>query len=323
MLRIALVGNRNCLGQFLTKLNLENGQTITGYLYLDGTPDASSHDINVMNQFQNFDDLTEKNDLLVFVDKGEAQAELVARALRQCKHVLLKNPPLGQLSEAKELVNLAEEAGVKIRIANPSRYNLALTSASTLIESPRYIELQHHGVFNNSAMLAPVVFEHLLSDIDLVLSMVKSRVKKIASSGVPIINGSPDIVNANLEFENGCTANLVISRVAIEQHHEVKVFQRDNYLKINILHNELEIVGFDKPAPSHPGLTSTETFSEFDYHGRNISSSKLKFVNVEVESLEFQDFAASINNPHKYSKVNHDGFYALDIAHQIMNKLNY
>jgi predicted dehydrogenase len=86
----------------------------------------------------------------------------------------------------------------------------------------------------------PVVYDLMVHDIDIVLSSVKSKIKKIEAVGVPVLSKEFDIANARIEFENGSIANLNTSRVSKEKMRKIRFFQRDSYISINYLDHSVE-----------------------------------------------------------------------------------
>ena len=57
----------------------------------------------------------------------------------------------------------------------------------------------------------------------LVLAFVRSPVAQVDASGVSVLI-SEDIANARIRFENGCVANLTVSRISPERMRKIRVF---------------------------------------------------------------------------------------------------
>jgi predicted dehydrogenase len=79
-----------------------------------------------------------------------------------------------------------------------------------MIENPMFIETHRLAEFNPRGTDVPVL-DLMIHDIDVILSVVQSKVKNISASGVSVISET-DIANARIEFENGCVANLTASK---------------------------------------------------------------------------------------------------------------
>src|SRR5205085_2711481 len=105
-----------------------------------------------------------------------------------------------------------------------------------------FIETHRLAEFNPRGTDVSVVHDLMIHDIDIVLSVVKSPVKKINASGVAVVSDSPDIANARIEFDNGCVANLTASRISLKNMRKSRFFQRDAYISVDFLKKKTEIV---------------------------------------------------------------------------------
>lgn len=119
-------------------------------------------------------------------------------------------------SEALELIKLAGEASVKVQVGHVERFNPAFIAAEPFIDNPMFIETHRLAQFNPRGTDVPVILDLMIHDLDIVLSVVKSEIKKISASGVSVVSDTPDIANARVEFANGCVANLTASRISMK-----------------------------------------------------------------------------------------------------------
>jgi predicted dehydrogenase len=163
----------------------------------------------------------------------------------------------------------------------------------------------------------PVVLDLMIHDIDVILSVVQSKVKNIYASGVSVISDTPDIANARIEFENGCVANLTASRISMKNMRKSRFFQRDAYISVDFLDKVCEVVKM-KDAPDVPG--------DFDMILQNAEGIKkqIYFENPEVEANnaildELETFADAINNNTTPVVTLEDGTEALRVAYRIID----
>jgi hypothetical protein len=82
----------------------------------------------------------------------------------------------------------------------------------------------------------------MMHDLDLILSIVKANVKKIQVSGCDLVSKNADIINARIEFENGCVANVTTNRVAFKNVRKFRVFTNDHFVSINLLDKVTEVI---------------------------------------------------------------------------------
>ena len=196
------------------------------------------------------------------------------------------------------------------------RFNPAFTAVKDSIQNPMFIETHRLAEFNPRGTDVPVVLDLMIHDIDIILSVVKSKVKSINSSGVSILSETPDIANARIEFENGCVANLTASRISLKNMRKSRFFQRDAYIAVDFFEKATEVVKM-QDAPKNPG--------DFDMILQNAEGIKkqIYFENPTVQGNnaildELETFADAINNNTTPIVTLEQGTEALRVAHMII-----
>jgi len=175
--------------------------------------------------------------------------------------------------------------------------------------------------FNPRGTDVPVVLDLMIHDIDIILSVVKSKVKNISASGVAVVSDTPDIANARIEFENGCVANLTASRISMKNMRKTRMFQKDAYITVDFLEKKSELVRMK----SIEGESDDPFAMILDLPNGN--KKQIYFEQPEVENInaikeELKSLAISINKNTTTSVTLEAGSNALDIATQIMEKMN-
>lgn len=161
--------------------------------------------------------------------------------LKRGIHVLLEKPMTSTVGEAKKLIELAQAHNVTLQIGHLERFNPALTALSDSLTNPRFIESHRLQSFIERGIDVDVVMDLMIHDIDVILSLVKSEVKEIRATGVPVISPRIDIANARITFENGCVANVTASRVSLKTMRKVRLFQPDAYFSIDFAKRSVSI----------------------------------------------------------------------------------
>jgi len=180
-----------------------------------------------------------------------------------------------------------------------------------------FIEVHRLAQFNPRGTEVSVILDLMIHDIDIILSMVKSEVKTISASGVAVMTDTPDIANVRIEFNNGCVANLTSSRISMKRMRKMRLFQKDAYIGIDFLNKKTEIIKLK-------GQQDIDAFS-FDLDTpngkRTIAILNPQIPEVNAIKLELERFKDSIvdDKPTTVSEV--DGFRAMDVAHQILQKI--
>jgi predicted dehydrogenase len=196
-----------------------------------------------------------------------------------------------------------------------------MTAALPFIENPMFIEVHRLSGFNPRGTDVPVVLDLMIHDIDIVLHTVKSEVKSIHASGVAVVTTTPDIVNARIEFKNGCVANLTSSRISLQNMRKARFFQRDAYIAVDFLNKKTE-VAYLRNASDHLVHNSNQLIQP----GNGLENKQIHFVNptilpVNAIQTELTSFAHSILNNLVPEVTITDGYQALEIAYRILDQV--
>lgn len=203
---------------------------------------------------ETYDDLIKSSDAICIVTPTLTHFRLASLAIKHGKHIFIEKPATSDLNDTKNLIKLAREAGVIVQVGHVERFNPAFLAAKIHIEKPLYYEVNRLACYNIRGTDVSVVLDLMIHDIDLVLSSVKSSLKRISATGSIVVSKTPDIVNARLEFENGCVANITANRVALLNARKINVYQKNSYLSIDLLNKittisnikEVDNLSFDK-----------------------------------------------------------------------------
>ncbi len=244
--------------------------------------------------------------------------ECAKEAIAKGKHIFVEKPITNTVSEAEAIKTLASMYHVHGQVGHVERFNPAFTAVKDMINNPMFIETHRLAEFNPRGTDVPVVLDLMIHDIDIILSVVNSKVKSISASGVAVISDTPDIANARIEFQNGCVANLTASRISLKNMRKTRFFQKDAYISVDFLEKKCEVVKM-KDAPENPG--------DFDMILQNAEGIKkqIYFDNPEIENNnaildELETFADAINNNTTPIVTLHDGTEALRVATMIINQ---
>jgi predicted dehydrogenase len=170
--------------------------------------------------------------------------------------VLVEKPMARSLAEADEMIAAASASGATLAVGHTERYNPAVAAVLPLVTSPRFIEVHRLGVFPERSLDIDVVFDLMIHDLDVILSLVRSEVTSVEAVGVPVLTPRYDIANARLRFASGCIANVTASRISKDRVRKIRFFQPDAYLSIDYAAQEVEgwrLVTHDGARPSIQG----------------------------------------------------------------------
>jgi predicted dehydrogenase len=267
------------------------------------------------------DALIDAVDVVDIVTPTISHFECASRALKKARHVFIEKPVVTTPEEAKQLIVFAEEANVKVQVGHVERFNPAFLAAQPYINKPMFIEAHRLAQFNPRGTDVPVILDLMIHDIDIVLSVVRSGIRKIHASGVSVVSETPDIANARIEFDNGCVANLTSSRISMKNMRKARFFQRDAYVAVDFLKKDIEIIRIDDP----PEQNEDPMAMIIDLGGKRgkkrIYIEKPEVTNLNAIKAELESFyQAIVNNTTPPVTIN-DGYEALSVAYQILDKM--
>ncbi|MEK7702861.1 MAG: Gfo/Idh/MocA family oxidoreductase [Nitrospirota bacterium] len=207
--------------------------------------------------FSRIEEIVGKVDAANVVTHTSAHYEVAKRLLVAGIDLLIEKPITTTLKEADEINKIAKENGRILTVGHIERFNPAFQKLSEHVTSPRFIECHRVGPFLARATDVPVVLDLMIHDIDLILSLIPSEPVHIDANGCSVITNEIDIAHARITFENGAVANITGSRVSEERVRKIRVFQKENYLSLNFLKQELAISSSVRvPNAEWPTLTT-------------------------------------------------------------------
>jgi len=218
-------------------------------------------------------------------------------------HVLLEKPIASTLEEARSLTRLARERGVVLQIGHLERFNAAFLDLGGFKLNPLFIESHRVAPFKPRSTDVNVVLDLMIHDIDLILGMVDSPVRSMAANGTSVLSDELDIVNARLEFENGCVANVTSSRVSVKSERRMRIFQPEAYISVDFQNCGLAVhrIGEREMFPGVPEILREE--SSFEHN--------------DALKREIESFLSAVREGTPVVVTGEDGLRALETAMHI------
>ena len=219
--------------------------------------------------------------------------------------VLIEKPLASSLAEADRLLAAAATRGSLLATGHTERFNPAVAAARPLVSSPRFVEVHRLGTFPDRSLDIDVIFDLMIHDLDVLLSLVGSDVAAVEAVGVNVLTPKVDIANARLRFESGCIANLTASRISRDRVRKARFFQHDAYISIDYAAQELEVYRLE---PSNGGRPV-------------IQGGRIEIANEEPLLRELADFVSAIRERRPAAVTGADGRAALALATRIAELL--
>ena len=319
MLKIAVFGAGH-LGKFHLNNWLEiEGVTLVGFYDPDDKNAAVVEEKYKLKRFSDLETLLDAADAVDIIAPTIYHFDLCEKALRKGKHVFVEKPLANTMDEARILVKLAKESNLKFQVGHVERFNPAFLSLKDYKLQPMFIEVHRLAQFNPRGTDVSVILDLMIHDIDIILSLVKSEVSYISANGVAVMSDTPDIANVRIEFSNGCVANLTSSRISMKKMRKMRLFQKDAYIGIDFLDKKTEVIRLNAAGDKNAFTFDIDT---------NNGKKTIAIANPVVEDgnaikMELEAFKNAILNNTQTPVTVQDGFAAMEVAHQILEKISH
>jgi predicted dehydrogenase len=259
------------------------------------------------NAYGDYKELLDKVDAVSIVVPTIYHHEIAVACLQQKIDILVEKPITTTLEEADDIIAQAEDAGCILQVGHLEQFNPAVMAMKPLLTHPLFIEAHRISVFKNRGIDVDVVLDLMIHDIEIILSIVDSPLQTIHTVGSPVITELTDIANARLIFENGCTANVTVSRISMDNIRRMRIFQPGSYISVDFSKKEIMSVKLKQQKQN--------AFPVPDI-------SKQSFSDQDILELELKDFIANVRNRTKPGVSGFEGRRALDIALQVVDQIN-
>ena len=318
MLKIGVLGAGH-LGKIHLKLLKElNEYELIGFYDPSDKSAAKAEQQLSVTRYLDLDELMNNVDVVDIVTPTLSHYECAVNAIKKSKHIFIEKPLTNTLEEAKSLIDLASEADIKAQVGHVERFNPAFLAIKDMPLRPMFIEAHRLAQFNPRGTDVSVVLDLMIHDLDIILSVVKSNVKKISASGVPVVSKSPDIANARIEFDNGCVANVTCSRISMKQMRKIRMFQRDEYISMDLLEKSTELFRLSDNDPKKDAGSLEIGIGEGG-EKKYVNYEQLGDDSINSIKMELEQFAQCINDGSDPEVSLLDGYNALQVAYQILD----
>jgi predicted dehydrogenase len=240
-LRIAVVGVGH-LGSIHAKIYKENPNC-----QLIGVCDSHQERLNQVcanlgvSGYTDYKELFPKVDAVSIAVPTILHHRVAQDFLKAGVHTLVEKPFTLTLKEADDLIKISRKFKLILQVGHIERFNSAFAATLKIIKIPKFIECHRLSTFPNRSLDVGAVLDIMIHDIDIVLGLVNSPLKRIDSVGINVLTKFEDIANARLTFKNGCIANLTASRVSDDTMRKIRIFQENTYISLDYKNAEASV----------------------------------------------------------------------------------
>ena len=262
--------------------------------------------------FENYKDIYGKVDAAVVAVPTGLHFPIAKDLLNAGIHVLLEKPCANNLDHARELFQIAEDKALILHVGHVERFNGAVQELHKIVDSPVFVECKRMGPFTDRIKDDGVVLDIMIHDIDIILNLIQSRVTKTFVLGSSIFSTKDDLVNAQLEFKNGCIANIIASRASQNQIRTLSVTQKDSFVVLDYTDQEIYV---------HKQSSSEHKLSKDSLRYKQESLVERIFVHKDNPlKLELKHFLDCVTNRSPRKVAIDNELYSLEVALNILSQ---
>jgi len=262
---------------------------------------------NSTKPFAGYRELLSLVDAVSIVVPTSMHYKVARECLESGVDVMLEKPMTTTIAEADKLIAIAGKKSRILQVGHLERFNPAVLAMEKYISNPLFIESHRIHVFKNRALDVDVVLDLMIHDIDIILNIVNAPLKTFHTVGLPVVTQTTDIANARLIFENGCTANVTVSRISQENIRRLRIFQPRSFISIDYGKKE---------------LTFIKQHGELDENGLP-KQDVLRSCYMEQDALEMElkDFVSNVRKRTRPRVSGKEGRQALKLATEIIQQI--
>ena len=261
-----------------------------------------------VSTFASLDALLPHVDAVSIVVPTTSHHRVARAALLAGKHVFIEKPFTVSLAEADELIALAASCSVVLQVGHVERFNRAVRAAMPYVDGARFIESDRLAPFSPRGSDVAVVLDLMIHDLDLVRTLIASRVADVQAMGIPVLTPQLDIANARLTFENGAVANITASRVSRERVRKLRIFQNSGYLSLDLASGTGEFFRLREDFDARQLARAPRAIEDF------VERIALDAPEGEPLGLELAQFLGAIMGTHPIAVTGAEGRDALEAA---------
>lgn len=295
---------------------------LTGIFDTDGEKNKNISEENNLAVNELADELISKINTAIIVTPTSSHFDLASKCIGKNINTFIEKPVAETTSQAENLLRISEGKNIRIQVGHIERFNSAILALDSYNLTPMFIETHRLSQFNPRGTDVSVIQDLMIHDIDIILNLVKSKVKRIDANGVPIITDKIDIANARIKFENGCVANITASRISQNKMRKMRLFQKNAYISIDFLQNTSEVFRLSEGLKGN-GEDNAFTLAEFLQGEKKMKIIYERPQVKEINSLKYElnMFFDSILQDKEPVVTLEDGLQALEVANEIIREI--
>ncbi|MDP2960248.1 MAG: Gfo/Idh/MocA family oxidoreductase [candidate division Zixibacteria bacterium] len=271
--------------------------------------------------FMELDQLLQKVEAVSLVVPTSSHYEVAKKVLNQGIHILIEKPITETVEQAEELIQIARKKNLTLQVGHIERFNPAFRAIENIKLEPKFIESHRLSSFVERGTDVAVILDLMIHDLDLILYLVKDKIKSVEASGVAVITETEDIANARITFENGCVANITASRISARPMRKLRIFQKNAYISLDFLEKKAEVYRLVKAENKESPLGKTVVGQiPIEKTGKTIIYEKPEIKSEDMLTSELSSFLHAVATRTTPQVTGEQAKQALELALEIKKK---
>ncbi len=268
-------------------------------------------------------DILDKVDAVTIAAPTTEHLNLAKIFIQKGIAVLIEKPLAANVKEGRKIVALAKKNNTVVAVGHSERCNPVVQAIKRLNIEPKFIEASRVSPYPFRSTDIGVVLDVMIHDIDIILSLAASEIKKVDAVGVSVIDRAEDICNARIVFESGCIANITASRLALKTERKLRVFSRQAYLSADFIKKDGTVIKVDPNINVPELIKQYQTREDFDPMSVNwldlLHIEQLDVDDKEPLRIEQEAFLRAVSDRAFTPEVSaEEGLAALECAEKIL-----
>lgn len=249
--------------------------------------------------YENISEIMGNIDGAIVATPTSTHFEIASQLIKNGVHTFIEKPMAENSTLARRLMDLALKNNVVLQVGHIERFNPSFNKLKKFLKKLRAVVFMRMSPFPNRSLDIDVVMDLMIHDIDLLLSLQRSEIKSIESTGYKIVSKSADIAMAKLRFSDGMTAHLVSNRVYDKKVRKIIAIEKKRYFIADLLNFKL---------------------TRFQKNGQNIGED-IPIEKYDMIEAELSSFVDSVVNKKLPPVTAFDGYRAIRVAEKIQKKM--
>lgn len=257
-----------------------------------------------VKQFQSMNDLLQSVDAVSIAVPTEFHYDIGLICIQHNVHMLMEKPITSTVDQAKDLIQKARKAGVKLQVGHIELFNPFIQVLTKEVENETIIGIafQRLSPYDERIKNVDVVKDLMIHDLYILQKLLKDNIMEFYSLG-KIIENTPKHAVVITRSTKGVIAQLTASFKSKKKMRTIQILTEDAFVEADIINKEIKVTRTIDEDTSHSPIAIKQTIQIDD--------------SIQPLHAQLLDFLNCITFDTEPSVSGEDGMKALRITNHI------